>query len=577
MKKGQIIEGIVECVEFPNKGIVRTEDGGRVIVKNAVPGQKVSASINKVRKGKCEGRLLEVLERSAKEQPEAACIHAGECGGCTYQTLPYEEQLAMKASQVKKLIDDVIVPENTDYEFLGIKASPRQQEYRNKMEFSFGDAYKGGPLALGMHKRGSFYDIVDVPECRIVDDDFHTVLTVTLDYFKERNLPYYHKLRHTGYLRHLLVRKAVKTGEILVDLVTTTQIAEGGEAALLAGWKDVLCAAAYQGTLTGVLHTRNDSVADTVTNEGTDVLFGQDHFYEELLGLRFQITPFSFFQTNSLGAEVLYETAREFIGDALPSGTDADVAEHGKVVFDLYSGTGTIAQMLAPVAKKVIGVEIIPEAVEAAKENARLNSLTNCEFIAGDVLKVIDEIEEKPDYIVLDPPRDGIHPKALEKIIRYGVPQMVYISCKPTSLARDLEVLQARGYEVKKVCCVDMFPATVHVETVVLLSHKKADSYIHIDVEFGEGEGKIPVDSIAKRAEAYKPKEKVTYKMIKEYIEAKYGFKVHTAYIAEVKRNLGLPMYGAPNAVEELKQPRKHPTPEKVEAIKDALRYFAVI
>ena len=471
MKKGQIIEGIVECVEFPNKGIVRTEDGGRVIVKNAVPGQKVSASINKVRKGKCEGRLLEVLERSAKEQPEAACIHAGECGGCTYQTLPYEEQLAMKASQVKKLIDDVIVPENTDYEFLGIKASPRQQEYRNKMEFSFGDAYKGGPLALGMHKRGSFYDIVDVPECRIVDDDFHTVLTVTLDYFKERNLPYYHKLRHTGYLRHLLVRKAVKTGEILVDLVTTTQIAEEEEEALLAGWKDALCAAAYQGTLTGVLHTRNDSVADTIKNEGTDVLFGQDHFYEELLGLRFQITPFSFFQTNSLGAEVLYETAREFIGDALPSGTDADVAEHGKVVFDLYSGTGTIAQMLAPVAKKVIGVEIIPEAVEAAKENAKLNSLTNCEFIAGDVLKVIDESEEKPDYIVLDPPRDGIHPKALEKIIRYGVPQMVYISCKPTSLARDLEVLQARGYEVKKVCCVDMFPATVHVESVVLMQY----------------------------------------------------------------------------------------------------------
>ena len=318
-------------------------------------------------------------------------------------------------------------------------------------------------------------------------------------------------------------------------------------------------------------------MADIVTNEGTDVLYGQDFFYEELLGLRFKITPFSFFQTNSLGAEVLYQTAREFIGDALPSGTDADIAEHGKIVFDLYSGTGTIAQMLSPVAKKVIGVEIIEEAVEAAKENVQLNGLHNCEFIAGDVLKVIDSIEEKPDYIVLDPPRDGINPKALEKIIRYNVPQMVYISCKPTSLASDLEVLQARGYEVKKVCCVDMFPSTFHVETVVLLSHKKADSYIHIDVEFGEGEGKIPVDSIAKRAEAYKPKEKVTYKMIKEYIEAKYGFKVHTAYIAEVKRNLGLPMYDAPNAVEELKQPRKHPTPEKVEAIKDALRYFAVI
>lgn len=563
MKKGQIIEGIVECVEFPNKGIVRTEDGGRVIVKNAVPGQKVSASINKVRKGKCEGRLLEVLERSAKEQPEAACIHAGECGGCTYQTLPYEEQLAMKASQVKKLIDDVIVPENTDYEFLGIKASPRQQEYRNKMEFSFGDAYKGGPLALGMHKRGSFYDIVDVPECRIVDDDFHTVLTVTLDYFKERNLPYYHKLRHTGYLRHLLVRKAVKTGEILVDLVTTTQIAEGGEAALLAGWKDVLCAAAYQGTLTGVLHTRNDSVADTVTNEGTDVLFGQDYFYEELLGLRFQITPFSFFQTNSLGAEVLYETAREFIGDALPSGTDADVAEHGKVVFDLYSGTGTIAQMLAPVAKKVIGVEIIPEAVKAAKENAKLNGLANCEFIAGDVLKVIDEIEEKPDYIVLDPPRDGIHPKALEKIIRYGVPQMVYISCKPTSLARDLEVLQARGYEVKKVCCVDMFPATVHVETVILLSRKTLDAVININLDMSE----LDLTSAESKA---------TYAEIKKYVLDKFGLKVSQLYIAQVKREFGL-IERINYNVGEGKNHVPQVTPEKREAIIDALKHFQMI
>ena len=564
MKKGQIIEGMVECVEFPNKGIVRTEDGGRVIVKNAVPGQKVSASINKVRRGKCEGRLLEVLERSAKEQPEAACIHAGECGGCTYQTLPYEEQLAMKASQVKKLIDDVIVPENTDYEFLGIKASPRQQEYRNKMEFSFGDAYKGGPLALGMHKRGSFYDIVDVPECRIVDDDFHTVLTVTLDYFKERNLPYYHKLRHTGYLRHLLVRKAVKTGEILVDLVTTTQIAEGGEEALLAGWKDVLCAAAYQGTLTGVLHTRNDSVADTVTNEGTDVLFGQDHFYEELLGLRFQITPFSFFQTNSLGAEVLYETAREFIGDALPSGTDADVAEHGKVVFDLYSGTGTIAQMLAPVAKKVIGVEIIPEAVEAAKENARLNSLTNCEFIAGDVLKVIDEIEEKPDYIVLDPPRDGIHPKALEKIIRYGVPQMVYISCKPTSLARDLEVLQASGYEVKKVCCVDMFPATVHVETVVLLSRKTPDDTIEVDLDLDE------LDITAAESKA-------TYQEIKDYVLKEFGLKVSTLYISQIKRKCGIDVGEHYNISQKENQKVPQCPKEKEDAIRAALEHFAMI
>lgn len=493
MKKGQIIEGVIERVDFPNKGIITTEEGKQVIVKNGVPGQKVSASINKIRKGKAEGRLLEVLERSPEELPEAGCIHAGECGGCTYQTLPYDKQLAMKAAQVKKLIDDVIDLENADYEFLGIKASPRQSGYRNKMEFSFGDEYKDGPLALGMHKRGSFYDIVTVDACQIVDEDFRTILMTTLSYFRGKNISYYHKLRHTGYLRHLLVRKAVKTEEILVDLITTTQTeferAEAGqteeaeqnslaakknsfagtEEELLEGWKQALLEAEYHGKMTGILHTRNDNVADTVTNEGTDTLYGQDYFYEELLGLRFKITPFSFFQTNSLGAEVLYQTAREFIGDALPSGTDAEIAEHGKVVFDLYSGTGTIAQMLSPVAKKVIGVEIIEEAVLAAKENAKLNGLHNCDFIAGDVLKVIDTIEEKPDYIVLDPPRDGINPKALEKIIRYNVPQMVYISCKPTSLARDLEVLQARGYEVEKVCCVDMFPNTVHVECVVAL------------------------------------------------------------------------------------------------------------
>ena len=601
MKKGQVAEGTVKNVEFPNKGIVYTDEGERIIVKNTIPGQRVSFAVNKVRKGKAEARLLETLEKSPFETADT-CAHFGACGGCTYQSLPYEEQIKIKEEQVRGMMENAI-GDACAYEFLPIKHSPRVLAYRNKMEFSFGDAYKDGPLALGMHKRGSFYDIVTVEDCRIVDGDFRAILMATLSYFGEQNISFYHRLRHTGYLRHLLVRKAVKTGEILVDLITTTQewnnvpsqesderakieaallekqgkcphagsVNEEQEKQLLDGWKDTLLALSLEGTLKGVLHTKNDSVADVVKNEGTKVLSGQDYFYEELLGLRFQISPFSFFQTNSLGAEVLYSTAREFIlGDNPDMLTD-------KTVYDLYSGTGTIAQMLAPVCKKVVGVEIIEEAVEAAKENAALNHLDNCEFLAGDVLKVLDTIEERPDYIVLDPPRDGIHPKALEKIINYGVDHMIYISCKPTSLARDLEVLLARGYVVDKVQCVDMFPNTVHVETVVLLSHKKPDSHINIKVEFGEGEGKVPLKAIAERAEAYKPKERVTYKMIKEYIEAKYGFKVHTAYIAEVKRDLGLPMYDAPNAVEELKQPRKHPTAEKVEAIKDALKYFEVI
>lgn len=463
MKKGQIAEGIVERVEFPNKGIAYTADGDRVIVKNTIPGQKVSFAVNKVRKGKAEGRLLQVVEPSALEV-DSACPHFGACGGCIYQTLPYEEQLKLKSGQVKKLMDDAINGV-CEYEFLGIKPSPKQYEYRNKMEFSFGDEYKDGPLALGMHKRGSFYDIVTVTDCQIVDADFRAVLKATLKFFQEHGQKFYHRLSHEGYLRHLLVRKAAKTGEILIDLITTTQNPGSSvtEGELLQAWADVLCGLSLDGTIRGILHTRNDSVADIVKNEGTDILYGEDFFYEELLGLRFKISPFSFFQTNSLGAEVLYSTARDFINE--------QNSLDGKTVFDLYSGTGTIAQMLAPVCKEVVGVEIVEEAVEAAKENAALNGLSNCRFIAGDVLKVLDEVPEKPDYIVLDPPRDGIHPKAITKIIDYGVENMIYISCKPTSLARDLEIFLAHGYTVGKICCVDMFAATPHAETICTL-HK---------------------------------------------------------------------------------------------------------
>ena len=336
------------------------------------------------------------------------------------------------------------------------------------MEYSFGDAQKDGPLTLGMHKRGSFHDIVTVDQCRIVSEDYNKILVCTQEFFRKHKVPFYHKMRHTGYLRHLLVRRGEKTGELLVDLVTTTQLEQLPEdlqeQTMLDAYCEALLALPLEGTLTGILHTKNDSMADIVKDEGTDLLYGRDYFYEELLGLQFKISPFSFFQTNSLGAEKLYEKAREFIGDALD--------DKKKLVYDLYTGTGTIAQMMAPAAKKVIGVEIIEEAVEAAKENAARNGLNNCEFIAGDVMKVLDTITEQPDFIMLDPPRDGIHPKALERIISYGVERMVYISCKPTSLQRDLEVLQARGYQVEKVACVDMFPGTVHVETVCLLSRK---------------------------------------------------------------------------------------------------------
>ena len=556
MKKKDIIEGKIIKTEFPNKGTFICEDQ-KVTVKGVIDGQTIKGQVTKKRKSGCVVRLLDVLEKSPLEDAKPVCPHFGICGGCFYQTVSYENQLKIKEGMVRDLLKDYV---NDDI-WEEIKGSPKVHGYRNKMEFSFGDEVKDGPLALGMHKKNTFHDIVNITDCQIVDNDYNLIVKCALNIAQQMELPFYHKMRHEGYFRHLVVRRAESSGDILVNIVTTSQVE-----ADLTKLRDTLLELPLSGKIIGILHTTNDSLADVVQADKIDILYGQDYFYEEILGLKFKISPFSFFQTNTLGAEILYKTARDFVGET-----------KDKVIFDLYSGTGTIAQMLAPVAKKVVGVEIVEEAVEAAKVNAELNGLDNCEFIAGDVLKVVDELEDKPDFIVLDPPRDGIHPKAIQKIIDFGVEQMVYISCKPTSLARDLEVFEAAGYKVKRATAVDQFPNTVHIETVVLLSHKKPDGHINVKVEFGEGEGKVPLDDIAQRAEEYKPKERVTYKMIKEYIEAKYGFKVHTAYIAEVKRDLGLPMYDALNAVEELKKPRKHPTAEKVEAIKDALKHFEVI
>ena len=475
MKKGEIREGSVTHVKFPNKAVVQCEDKAVCIVKNGLPGQKLSFVVNKTQRGRAQGRLLEVLERADCEI-ESDCPHFGQCGGCSYRTLPYEEQLALKEKQVRELLCPVLERQERNCIWEPIHPNPQVNAYRNKMEFSFGDGVKDGPLELGMHKKGSFYDIVTVSDCRIVDEDYRKILESTLQYFRDRNVTFYHRLKHSGYLRHLLVRKASKTGEILVALVTTTQ-----EKHDLADWKESLLALELQGKISGILHTKNDTVADAIKNDETVILYGQDYFYEELLGLKFKISQFSFFQTNSRGAEVLYETARNYVGEV---GMDEN-GRPDKVIFDLYSGTGTIAQLLAPVSEKVIGVEIVEEAVLAARKNAELNGLHNCEFIAGDVLKVIDAIEEKPDIIVLDPPRDGIHPKALEKIIRYDVERIVYISCKPTSLARDLEVFIARGYQVERVTMVDMFSGTVHVEAVCLLSNRKLkpDTYIKLSLD----------------------------------------------------------------------------------------------
>lgn len=400
------------------------------------------------------------------------CPCFGLCGGCTYQKISYEKQLQIKAAEAERLLRPVY----PDFVFEGIVASPSETAYRNKMEFTFGDTCKDGPFALGLHQKGSHMNIVDIRECSLIHADMNLLRNTVRDFFaplyERGEIDFHHSRSHRGYLRHLLLRRGAKTGELLAALVTASPeksnvpgLDAEKEARLLHELLKTLMRiqdqGLLQGRIQGILHITNDALSDVVQSDKTEVLYGEPVIHEEILGLQFQISPFSFFQTNTFGAECLYEKAREYAA-GLQTG----------VLFDLYSGTGTITQLMAPAAKQVIGVEIVEEAVEAAKENARKNGISNVSFVAGDVLQVIESLP-KPDSIILDPPREGIHPKALGKILRYGVEQILYISCKPTSLARDLESFRLAGYELVKACCVDMFPQTPHTETVCLLKARQ--------------------------------------------------------------------------------------------------------
>ena len=485
MKKGMICEGIVERIKYPNKAIVQTAEG-EVTVKNVLPGQKIRLRVTKANRERTEGMLLEVLEKSSLETGKT-CAQFGICGGCTYLSLGYEAQKGIKEEQVKDALDRSLADQEIPYIWEGVQQSPALYEYRNKMEFTFGNACKDGPLTLGMHRRGSFYDVIPVEDCMLVDEDYRTILKCVRNFFADKSIPYFHRMTHEGYLRHLLVRKSAAEKTILLALVTTSQKpGEWDEEELLNAFLEMLLDLegneGLSGRFAGVLHIVNDSPADVVKSDRTDILYGQDVFGEKLLNLDFRVSTFSFFQTNSAGAEVIYRTVQRYVKEAGAQGE----AYKESVVFDLYCGTGTITQLMAPVAKKVIGVEIVEEAVEAAKESARANGLENCEFIAGDVLKVLDEVEEKPDLIILDPPREGIHPKALPKILDYGVDHLVYVSCKLSSLVNDLKLFRERGYRVVRATAVDQFPWTANIETVVLLSQQKPDDHIEIEINLDE-------------------------------------------------------------------------------------------
>ena len=483
--------------------------------------------------------------------PNTCVNYEKKCGGCPLLALPYREQLAKKQARLQELLGG----------FAPVKAVQGMAEplhYRNKAIASF--ATQRGKLVCGLYAEGT-HRVLPGADCLLQEEILNKTLAAVLDAARACRWTAYDEDRGTGLLRHTVLRSSC-SAKVLVTLVTP-----GPD---LPGSKNFCTALRKKAPwVVSIVQNINPTRSSAVLGSREKTLYGPGFVLDTLCGTQFAISSRSFYQVNRTQTEVLYKKALEL---AKLTGRET--------VIDAYCGIGTIGLCAAPRAKQVIGVERNPAAVKDAAANARRNKIANARFVCADATEWMAAAAGEglhPDVVFLDPPRAGSTPECIAAVNKMKPRRVVYVSCDPETLARDVAAFTRLGWRAAKFCPVDLFPQTKHVETVVLLSHKKADSYIHIDVEFGEGEGKIPVDSIAKRAEAYKPKEKVTYKMIKEYIEAKYSFKVHTAYIAEVKRNLGLPMYDAPNAVEELKQPRKHPTPEKVEAIKDALRYFAVI
>ena len=531
-------------------GVARI-DGRVVFVHGALRGEKCRVLILKTLKSVAFAKVLEVLEPSS-ERITPDCPYFPRCGGCTYRHIRYEEELRLKKQRVQDNLSRIGGSDVTVEEILGAQDTLR---YRNKAQYPVS---KDG--AVGFY-RARTHEVIECEHCLLVRPEADAAAEALRDYMQSCRVAGYDEKTGRGLIRHLYVRSNAAGESLICVLMNGGKLPK--EDRLVALLRDA-CP-----KCTGIVLGTNTKKGNVILGDRYRTLWGSDRLEDTLCGKTFRLSVPSFYQVNRAQAERLYAKAIEF----------ADLTGQ-ETVLDLYCGAGTITLALLDHAKKVLGAEIVPEAIDDARENAARNGVKNAEFFCGDASDVAKKLARenlRPDVITVDPPRKGLAADVVESIAEMQPGRVVYVSCDSATMARDVKRLAGLGYTAQRACAVDMFPRADHVETVVLLSHKKADSYIHIDVEFGEGEGKIPVDSIAKRAEAYKPKEKVTYKMIKEYIEAKYGFKVHTAYIAEVKRNLGLPMYDAPNAVEELKQPRKHPTPEKVEAIKDALRYFAVI
>ena len=559
LQKNQILTLRIERLSSDGNGVAHSPDGETVFVPGAAPGDEADVRIVKDCKRYAFG-ILDHLRTPSPDRIPVDCAVAGPCGGCSLRHLDYTAELRAKQENVTDAFRRI---GGLDVPVLDICPSPEVDRYRNKVQFPVGLDKNGNPC-IGFYA-GRTHRIVPCPDCKLQPGVLNDIGNALCRFFAENGIQPYNEETGRGLVRHIFLRRGAHSGQIMVCLVCTRSNLPHA---------DALCTRLREqfADIATILLNVNSKNTNVILGTETHTLYGPGYIEDTLCGIPVQLGPLSFYQVNTLAAERLYGIAAQY-AQLTPD----------DLLLDLYCGMGTIGLSMVDHCRELVGVEIVPEAIESAKANAaRMGDAVAAKscFFCADAGQAATRLAAEglhPDVVMLDPPRKGCDEATLSAVVRMAPRRVVYVSCNPATAARDAAWLEQNGYHAEKVQPVDLFPRTKHCETVVLLSHKKPDSYIHIDVEFGEGEGKIPVDKIVQRAEQYKPKERVTYKRIKEYILEKYGFKVHTAYIAEVKKSLGLPMYDAPNAVEKLKQARKHPTPEKVEAIKDALHYFAVI
>ena len=567
MQKNQTVITEITDIGVNGEGIGKV-DGYTLFIKDAVIGDQVEAKVTKARKNFGYARLMKILSPSP-DRVNARCAFARQCGGCQIQEMSYEKQLEFKARKVRGNLERIggFPPELLDRVMEPAVGMDQPFGYRNKAQFPFGTDKEGRPVT-GFYA-GRTHSIIANTDCALGAPVNREILEIILTYMEENHVPSYDEKTGTGVIRHALIRFGFTTKEIMVCLVINSRKLPYEE-------RLVEKLRAIEG-MTSISVSPNMEQTNVIMGSTFRVLWGKEYITDYIGSVKYQISPLSFYQVNPVQTEKLYSLALEY----------ADL-QGGESVWDLYCGIGTISLFLAQKAGQVYGVEIVPQAIIDARKNAQINGIENAEFFVGKAEEVLPDYYDRykkehggerarADVIVVDPPRKGCDEALLETVVKMAPERVVYVSCDSATLARDMKYLCGNGYEVRKVRAVDMFPMTVHVETVVLLSHKSPDSVINVKVEFGEGDDKISLDAIAERAKKYQPKPKITYKMIQEYVEQKYGFKVHTAYIAEVKRSLGLTVYDAPNETEELKQPQKRPPKEKEEAITEALKYFEVI